>query len=182
MARLSRFPRGHLGRMAGMIRQRTAITALSISAAAMVGLVMHEGYSDEAIIPVAGDVPTIGFGTTAGVKLGDKTTPPAALARALRDVQVKEGALKACISVPLAQCEYDAYIDLAYNIGEGAFCRSTIVKRLNAGDYRGACEAILMWRMFQGNDCSLPENKRRCGGLWTRRQTEYRQCLGESTP
>jgi len=35
------------------------------------------------VIPVKGDVPTIGFGTTTGVKLGDTTTPPKALARAL---------------------------------------------------------------------------------------------------
>jgi hypothetical protein len=71
-----------------MIRppQRRTVAALTLSAAALVGIVLHEGYTDRAVIPVKGDVPTIGFGTTTGVKLGDTTTPPKALARALTDV------------------------------------------------------------------------------------------------
>jgi lysozyme len=47
-----------------MRRSRTAVAALGLSAAALVGLVLHEGYSDRAIIPVKGDVPTLGFGST----------------------------------------------------------------------------------------------------------------------
>ena len=78
-----------------MIRppQRRTVAALTLSAAALVGIVLHEGYTDRAVIPVKGDVPTIGFGTTTGVKVGDTTTPPKALARALTDVQQFEGAL-----------------------------------------------------------------------------------------
>lgn len=157
---------------------RVGIVALTLSAAGLVGVVSQEGYSDHAIIPVPGDVPTIGFGTTEGVKLGDKITPPKALARALVDVQQYEGAVKECVHVPLTQGEYDAYIDLAYNIGPGAFCGSTVVKRLNGYDYAGACEAILLFKKFQGRDCSLPENKRLCGGIWTRRQATYQKCTG----
>lgn len=158
--------------------KRTAVAALVLSASALVGLVLNEGYSDVAIIPVPGDVPTIGFGTTEGVHLGDKITPPKALARALVDVQKYEGAIKRCVHVPLTQSEYDAYIDLAYNIGTGAFCGSTAVKRLNEYDYAGACAAVLLFKKYQGKDCSLPVNKRLCGGIWTRRQNEYRQCMG----
>ena len=117
---------------------RRSVTALALSAAALVGIVLHEGYTDRAVIPVKGDVPTIGFGTTASVKLGDTTTPPQALARALKDVQQVEGALKNCVTVPLAQHEYDAYVSFSYNVGSRAFCRSTLVKKLNAGDYAGA--------------------------------------------
>jgi len=151
-----------------MIERRT-LAALALSASALVTLALHEGYSDRAITPVPGDVPTIGFGTTAGVKPGDRITPPQALARALTDVQQFEGALKRCVTVPLHQHEYDAYISLAYNIGSGAFCGSTLVKRLNAGDYAGACGEILRWNKFKGRP--LP-------GLTKRRQQEYRQCLG----
>lgn len=106
-------------------RQRIGIAGLALSASALVGIVLSEGYSDHAIIPVPGDVPTIGFGTTQGVKIGDKITPPKALARALKDVETYEGAIKQCVKVPLTQSEYDAYVDLAYNIGPGAFCKST---------------------------------------------------------
>jgi lysozyme len=164
--------------------QRMLLAALSLSAAGLVGVVVQEGYSDSAIIPVPGDVPTIGFGTTrradgSPVRIGDKTTPPQALARALQDVRKFEGALRKCVTAPLHQYEYDAYVGFAYNVGEAAFCGSTLVKRLNAGDYAAACAEILRWKSYQGRDCSKPEHARLCGGLWTRRQAEYRQCLGD---
>jgi|GEM_PF-599275 len=72
-----------------------------------------EGYTERAVIPVKGDVPTIGFGTTTGVNIGDTTTPPKALARALTDVEQFEGALKTCVTVPLAQHEYDALVSFS---------------------------------------------------------------------
>ncbi len=121
-------------------RHRIAIGLLTLSAAGFVGIVQREGYSDGVIIPTKGDVPTIGFGTTEGVKMGDRTTPVAAMVRALQDSQKYEGALKRCVRAPLHQVEYDAYIHHAYNIGSGAFCSSTLVRKLNAGDYRGACD------------------------------------------
>ncbi len=152
-------------------RQRSLLAALALSASALVGIALHEDYSDTAIIPVPGDVPTIGFGTTGGVKLGDKITPPKALARALTDVQKFEGAVKTCVTVPLHQYEYDAYVSLAYNIGSSAFCRSTLVKKLNAGDYNGACEQILVWDKFKGKPLR---------GLTKRRQEEYKQCVGHT--
>lgn len=159
---------------------RSTVAGLTLSASALVGIVLHEGYSDRAIIPVPGDVPTIGFGTTSGVKLGDTITPPQALARALTDVQQFEGALKQCVTVPLAQHEYDALVSFSYNVGSREFCQSTLVRKLNAGDYAGACSELLRWRFFKGKDCALPANARLCGGLVTRRQAEYRQCIGEA--
>jgi len=153
-----------------MNHPRTVVTALTLSAAALVGLLSHEGYSDKTIIPIKGDVPTIGFGTTEGVKLTDRTTPVKALTRALSDVQKFEGALKTCVKVPLHQYEYDAYINLTYNIGSRAFCSSTLVKKLNAQDYAGACKEILRWDKASG---------RVVKGLTNRRQKEYKQCIGK---
>lgn len=150
---------------------RRLIATISLSAAALVGIVASEGYTDRAVIPVPGDVPTIGFGTTEGVKMGDVTTPPKALARALQDVGRYEGALRACVMVPLHQYEYDAYVSLAYNIGSPAFCRSTLVRKLNDGDYPGACLEILRWDRFKGQPLR---------GLTIRREREYRQCIGEA--
>lgn len=153
-----------------MKHPRVAVASLALSASALVGIVMHEGYTDRAIIPVPGDVPTIGFGTTQGVRLGDTITPPKAIARAYLDVQRYEGAIKRCVTVPLFQYEYDAFTSLAYNIGPTAFCSSTLVRKLNATDYRGACDEILRWDRFQGKP--LP-------GLTKRRQDEHKQCLGD---
>jgi lysozyme len=149
---------------------RLLVTALSLSAAALVGLVAHEGYSDRPIIPVPGDVLTIGFGTTEGVKATDKTTPVKALQRAMADIQKFEGALKQCVKVPLYQHEYDTYINFSYNIGSNAFCNSTLVKKLNTQDYEGACKELLRWNRVKG---------RVVDGLSNRRQKEYKQCLGK---
>lgn len=149
--------------------KRNHIAALALSASALVGMALHEGYRGEAYTPVPGDVPTIGFGTTAGVKPGDRITPERALVRALQDAQKFEGALKQCVKVPLHQHEYDAFVSLSYNIGSGAFCGSSLVKKLNAGQYEAACDEILKWDKFQGRP--LP-------GLTKRRQQEHAKCLG----
>jgi lysozyme len=148
---------------------RKHIATISLSATALVALLLHEGYRENAYIPVAGDVPTIGFGTTTGVKLGDRTSPEKALTVAMRDVQGFEGAIKSCVTVPLHQYEYDAYTSLAYNIGSSAFCRSTLVRKLNAEDYVGACNQILRWDHFKGKPLA---------GLTKRRQEEHKKCLG----
>lgn len=134
------------------------------------GLLLHEGFSDKAYIPVAGDVPTIGFGTTQNVKMGDKITATGALVRAMQDVHSFEGALKTCVKVPLHQYEYDAYISLSYNIGAKAFCSSTLVRLLNNQDYDGACKQILRWDKFKGSSLK---------GLTIRRQDEYKKCIGQ---
>lgn len=147
---------------------RKHIATISLSATALVAIVLHEGYKDTAYIPVPGDVPTIGFGTTKGVKHGDTITPTQALSRAMVDIQQFEGAVKECVKVPLSQNEYDAYISLSYNIGTGAFCRSTLVKKLNQEKYVEACQEILKWDKFKGKPLS---------GLTKRRQEEYLKCL-----
>lgn len=159
-----------------MSKARTAIAALALSAAGLVGLIQHEGYKSAAYIPVPGDVPTIGHGTTryedgSAVKLGDRVTPERAQVLLRNDASKFERAVKRCAPVPMHQNEYDAFVSLAYNIGEGAFCRSTLVKKLNALDYAGACQEILKWDKFQGKPLR---------GLTLRRQKEYQLCIGEA--
>ena len=152
------------------MKPRVVLAGLSLSAVALVALVSHEGYTDRPVQPLPGDKLTIGFGTTDGVKATDRTTPTKALVRALQDVQKFEGALKQCVTVPLHQHEYDAYISLSYNIGATAFCGSTLVRKLNAGDYPGACAEILRWNRFRGEPVR---------GLTLRRQAEFKTCMGE---
>lgn len=153
-------------------RARVGIAALALSAAGLVGIVMNEGYTDNAVIPIPGDVPTIGFGTTEGVHIGDSITPPRALVRSLQDISKFEGALKRCVTVPLHQYELDAYVSLAYNIGAGAFCGSTLVKKLNSGDYAGACAEISRW-VRSGKVERVP-------GLVNRRARERALCEGRA--
>lgn len=149
---------------------RTHIAALVLSAASLTGIAVHEGYRDRAYIPVAGDRPTLGFGDAQGVKLGDKTDPIRALIRLNQQAEVFQQQMKQCIGdVPLHQYEWDAYVSLTFNIGSGAFCKSTLVKKLQQQDYVGACTQILRWDKFQG---------RPLAGLTKRRQEEYTKCIG----
>jgi lysozyme len=152
-------------------RDRIIISALAFSAVGFVSLVQYEGYTDKAVIPIPGDVPTIGFGTTEGVKMGDTITPPRALQRALTNLEKFEGALRRCVKVPLHQYEYDVYVSLSYNIGENAFCGSTLVAKLNAEDYAGACAELSRW-VYSGGQ--------RIQGLVNRRAKERAQCEGAS--
>lgn len=171
---------------------RTTIAALSISGAALVGLLTSEGFRDKAYIPVAGDVPTIGFGTTEGVKMGDSIDPVRAVNRAHRDVVEFEGAVKQCVKVPLYQYEYDAYVKLTYNIGTANFCASSIPAKLNAFQYEAACETILDFvcgpatqatRAKPGEKCySRTKPMRVLRGLQNRRQEEYKLCRGLTQP
>lgn len=160
---------------------RVAIAGLTLTASAFIGLVVKEDYIDRARRPTPLDVPTYGLGTTtrpdgSPVQLGDTTNPVKAIVDAHRDILKFEGAIKRCVKVPLNQKEYDLYVDLAYNIGESGFCSSTIVERLNAGEYRNACDAILMWKRHGKQDCSVPGNKI-CWGLWLRRQETHAKCV-----
>ena len=147
---------------------RFAVGALSLSAAGLLAIAGYEGFREEAYIPVEGDVPTIGFGSTDGVQLGDKITVPEALERLRRDVGDAESAIGRCVKVPLSQGEFDAFASLAFNIGSNAFCTSTLVKRLNAGDYDGACAEIRRWVYAGGQKLE---------GLVNRREAEYQMCM-----
>lgn len=148
---------------------RIQVAALTLSASALVGIALHEGYRGDAYTPVKGDVATIGFGTTEGVKLGDTITVERALVRLMKDATKFEQAVKRCAPVPMYPHEFSAYVSLTYNIGAGAFCSSTLARKLNAGDYAGACNEILRWDKFRGQP--IP-------GLTKRRQQEHQMCLG----
>jgi lysozyme len=153
-----------------MSKARILVASLTLSASAFVGLAVHEGYRDTAYIPVKGDVPTIGFGDTHGVKPGDKTDPIRALILLSQHAESFQADLRKCIGdVPMHQHEWDSIVSWAYNVGTGAACKSTLVRKLQAGDYAGACRELLRWDKFKGQP--LP-------GLTIRRQSEFRQCMG----
>jgi lysozyme len=163
---------------------RRAIATIAISASALVGIALHEGYSDRAIIPVENDRPTVGFGSTfredgSAVQPGDTITPPKAIARTLAHIQKDETRIKQCVTAPLTQTEYDVMVDFAYQYGTRALCNSTIVREANAGNYEAACRGYLLYKRAGGYDCSTPGN-RRCPGVWTRSQARYMKCMGES--
>jgi GH24 family phage-related lysozyme (muramidase) len=164
-----------------MRHPRVAIAALSLSAAGFVGLLTHEGYSDRAIVPVPGDRPTVGFGSTfrddgTPVQMGDTITAPRAVQRSFNHIAKDESRLKQCVTAPLHQWEYDTLVDHAYQYGVDATCRSSVVRLTNAGRYDEACQAYTMWRFVAGRDCSIRSNQ--CYGVWLRSQQRVQKCMG----
>ena len=79
------------------------------------------------------------------------------------DLKRFESAVNDAVKVTLTQNQFDALVSLAFNIGEGAFARSTLVNKLNAGDKKGAAEQFLVWKNAGG---------RVSQGLLNRRQKE----------
>jgi lysozyme len=153
--------------------QRSAIAGLVLAASTLVGIATHEGYKGEAYIPVPGDVPTIGFGHTKDVEMGDKTTPVRSLQVLLEEVDsIYAQGVRKCVTSPLYPHEFSVFVSLAYNAGVHAFCTSPIVKKVNAGDYEGACAAISSWY--------ITVNKVVIKGLVKRRAEERAICEGRA--
>ena len=93
---------------------------------------------------------TIGIGTTVypnGVKVkkGDKCILEQAHEYLAHDMIEFEKTVNDSVKVPLSQNQFDALVSLAYNIGTNAFSGSTLVKKLNSNDFRGAADQFDVW-------------------------------------
>jgi lysozyme len=123
-------------------------------------------------------LPTLGVGhllTKAELKKYPLGTPISkALSRQFlaQDLERFEAALERLVEVDLTQNQYDALLSLIFNIGIGAFTKSTLLKKLNRKDYQGAADAFLSWVRAGGS--VLP-------GLVTRRKAERRLFLAPDT-
>ena len=114
-----------------------------------------EGFSSTSYLDVV-NIPTIGYGNTfyengTKVKLGDQISKTDAL-KLLEVVANRDFADKIfpSIKVKVSQSQFDAMVSLAYNIGVGAFLKSTLLKKVNAGDFAGAGEEFLRWNKANG--------------------------------
>ncbi len=121
-----------------------------------------EGYREQAYL-CAGEKWTIGYGHTDGVKKGDKITPEKAIEYLKSDLRTAETAVQNYVKVPLTQTQYDVLVSFTYNVGAGAFKRSTLLKKLNLGDYKGASKEFERW---------IKANGKVLGGLIKRRTIE----------
>ncbi len=93
---------------------------------------------------------TIGYGSTVGVVGGQEITEADAEAFLKYDLFDPELFIDFYVTVPLAQEQFDALVSLVFNIGIGAFRKSTLLKKLNAGDYRGAAKEFDRWTRAGG--------------------------------
>lgn len=110
-----------------------------------------------------GGVWTIGYGHTAGVKRGMKITEAQAQAYLKKDIGWAENAINTGVKVPLTQGQFDALVSFVFNLGISAFGNSTLLRKLNAGDYSGAASEFLRWNH---------DNGKVVAGLTSRRKRE----------
>lgn len=92
-----------------------------------------------------GGVWTIGVGHTRGVKAGQVITKAQADAFLADDIAPVETCINQSVAVSLNQNQFDALASFIFNVGETAFKKSTLLKKLNTGDYRGAADQFTRW-------------------------------------
>lgn len=114
-----------------------------------------EGFRAEAYLCPAG-ILTIGYGITANAGIGvnpvrGMTVTRAEAERHLRMALDKFAAdIRPAIKMDLNDNEFGACLSLAYNIGAGAFRKSTLLRKLNAGDKAGAAAEFARWNKAGG--------------------------------
>lgn len=122
----------------------------------------YEGLKLEAYLCPAG-IPTIGYGHTRGVKLGQKISAAQAEVFLDHDYEEAEDAVKRLITVPLTDNQLGALTSFVFNLGEGRLLGSTLRRKLNSGDYKGAAAEFDKW-VYSGG--------KKLNGLIARRAAE----------
>lgn len=108
---------------------------------------------------------TVGYGTIRYpngtiVKRGDKITLEQAEQYLRHDLSKFEYSVNSLVKVPLTQNQFDALTSLVYNIGSSAFSKSTLLKKLNNKDYKGAADQFLVWNKAGGRTLQGLINRR----------------------
>jgi len=128
-----------------------------------------EGCKLTAYKDVAG-VLTIGYGSTGPhVKPGMKITQEEAEKLLLKDLDRFERAVDTLVKVPLSDGQFAALVSFAFNVGEAAFAKSTLLRKLNAGDYEAVPSELARWVNAGGRRVQGLVNRRAAeAGLWVR--------------
>ena len=95
-------------------------------------------------------VPTIGYGSTQGVQMGDTITEAEAEALLMKDLARFEDGVTKLVKVPIDQNAFDALVSFSFNLGLGALAGSTLLKLVNAGDALGASKEFSKWKHAGG--------------------------------
>jgi len=131
-----------------------------------VALIKHEEGEKLTAYADSVGVLTIGVGHTGTVSgktitRGMTITQNKSTELLLSDLAWVEASINKSVKVPLSQNQYDALCSFVFNVGKTAFENSTLLKKLNAGDYASAADQLLQWKRA-GNipDLLLPRRKR----------------------
>ena len=151
------------------IKQKLAAYGLSsvivLSGAYLVA--PFEGKSNPAYLDPVG-IWTICYGETKGVSKGNYKTDEECLDSLAEELTEHHKKMVMYIKTPISEKEEAAYLSFTYNVGVGAFSKSTLLNKLNSGDRVGACNQLLRWDKAGG---------KKLKGLTLRRQSENKLCL-----
>ena len=162
---------------------------MNTSESGLFAIVRHEGIVPAPYIDAVG-VWTFGVGhaETSGIAPNPREMPrgmPADMDAAIQQsfdlfrakIKPFEDVVRAAVTVPLAQHEFDALVSLCFNIGPAALRRSSVVRHLNAGNRQAAADAFGAWNKgrVNGELKALP-------GLTSRRAEEREMFLTARYP
>ncbi len=168
--------------MRGEVQTRMAVALLALSAAGIVTVASREVFMAKPYRDGAG-VLTNGYGNTHNVDPKKTITPERALLDLLKNANEEAAGVRACVTAPLYQYEFDTYVLLAHNTGVGAFCKSSadpkhprLVDLINAGRYQEACDRILEFNKIRNPKTGQLEVS---PGLANARAKDRLKCLGK---
>jgi lysozyme len=117
---------------------------------------------------LAHGIPTVCYGETEGVKIGDRYTKEQCQDMLADKLPRYLNEIDRCIKVPVSDRTRASYLSFSYNVGSGGFCHSSSLKLLNAGKERASCEAMGQWTKAGGKFRQ---------GLANRRKKEIAMCV-----
>lgn len=151
-------------RSKGVIAGSAAAAALAVSLVAGWEGLSLTAYPDR----LANDLPTVCYGETRGVKLGDRYTKADCDEMLMRGLIQFEAGLDRCLTATMPDKTKVALVSWSWNVGVGAACKSTLVRKANDGDLVGACNELPKWNRASGKVVR---------GLTNRRAAERKLCL-----
>ncbi|PKG74803.1 glycosyl hydrolase [Shewanella sp. GutCb] len=156
-----------------MSKFKPLLVSIGLSGALLTGGAMvaqQEGLILGSYVDPVGIV-TACFGKTgADVELGQTYTQQQCLAMLASDLEVYNKQLLSMVPADITPSEHAAYLSFIYNVGANNFSRSTLRKKLIAGDRVGACNQLSRWIYAKG---------KKLQGLVNRRESERQLCLKE---
>lgn len=120
-----------------------------------------EAYPDPG---TGGDPWTVGYGSTKGVKKGMKITVQEAEQRLIMDLQDACKAVERFVTVPLNDNQFAALVSFTFNCGAGNLAVSTLLKRLNEGEYGSVPMQLMRWNKAAGKVMSGLTRRRAAEG------------------
>ncbi len=150
-------------------RTKIGVTSAAVFSAAVALTTAWEGIYTKPYRDVVG-VLTVCIGQTAadGYDLHRTYTVQECKDMLKKSLAKYDDGLKGCLTRDIPDSVHVAFISFTYNVGVGGFCRSSAARLANAGRFREACDALLIWNRAGG---------RVIKGLANRRAAEREVCL-----